>query len=89
MYDVVYFSLATLLSLFSTQLYHGLYTQTKHADSLGCDNLFLDAMLIYSEQLLRIGIGRSSGRSLLAAYDDTISPFLAGAAGGGNISGIL
>lgn len=61
MYDVVYFSLATLLSLFSTQLYHGLYTQTTSlSDSFGCDNLFLDATLAYSEQLLRIGIGRSS-----------------------------
>ena len=61
MYDVVYFSLATLLSLFSTQLYHGLYTQMNSpSDSFGCDNLFLDAMLIYSEQLLRIGISRSS-----------------------------
>ena len=62
MYDVVYFSLATLLSLLSTQLYHGLYTQPPStSDSFGCDNLFLDAILIYSEKLLRLGIGRSTG----------------------------
>ena len=34
------------------------------------------------------GVGRSVGRGLVAAYDDTISPSLAGAAGGGDNSGI-
>jgi hypothetical protein len=65
LYDVEYFSLSSLLSLLSTQLYVGLATTSKarETDAFGCDNLFLDCILLSAEHEFRAGLGRTVSRS--------------------------